>query len=55
MNKFDNEDNDAINDLKILNAEKKHSECDLNTYPRFRTDVFPVKLPELKVAFKNLK
>ena len=37
---FDAEDNDENNDIKILNAEKKNSGCDLNTYPRFRTDVF---------------
>ena len=40
LNKLDNEDTDANNDLKNLNAEKEYSGCDLNTYPRFRTDVF---------------
>ena len=40
LNKVDNEDTDANNDLKNLNAEKEYSGCDLNTYPRFRTDVF---------------
>ena len=39
MKMLDAEDNDANNEIKILNAEKKYSGCDLNTYPRFRTDV----------------